>query len=254
MVIKKYNFTLRNFNTNITDIILKWYGFNTIEEYEFETENPKFDFYIDTTTKHITHTQTTIYNNYDHEQYYYICAPLSYLTDETKKYFYNKYLFYNGYSSFDEYYIYFSYSLPCIFIKVLKKHYLENTNHTNLESKLEETPEIIEQHNQKIQKLQKLHMQTQENINIDPFNTSNNELFKIEPIIDFKNLYCKKSKNRLMVRAFNLEFDQNCRPDDYNKKTWNIFNTIIKYNKHQKAWVFPLLYKQKLIDEGVIFV
>ena len=34
MTIKKYNLTMRNFNQNIRDIILKSNGYNTIEEYQ----------------------------------------------------------------------------------------------------------------------------------------------------------------------------------------------------------------------------
>ena len=228
MSIKKYDLTLRNFNFNIINTLLKKSGYYSIEEYEFETENPKFDFYIDTKTNHVAYyINNTTQSNYG-ENYIIAYIPLSYLTDDSKEYFYNKYISKNGFNTFDEYFICYSYSMPCIFVNIPKK--------------LICIPNIqIQDHNQEF---------PIENVcskNVD-------ELFSIEPIIDFKNLYCKHFKNKLMVRAFNIELDRNTRPDDYKTKTWNIFNTIIKYNRHQKAWVFPIMYKQDLINNGVNFI
>jgi hypothetical protein len=263
MTIKKYNLTMRNFNQNIRDIILKSNGYNTIEEYEFETENPKFDLYIDIIKKHIMHIQTNVIDNINLECFNYMCIPLSYLNDDTKNYFYYKYFFFNGYSSFDEYFINYSYSLPCIFVKIPKKNTFNNefNNEMNTVSHPVQYPnnEKTEPTSLQSQQLVKENtIQNQELIDIQPIDTKNkifdDELFSIEPIIDFKNLYCKRSRNKLMVRAFNLELDHNIRPNDYRRNTWNIFNTTIKYSKHQKAWVFPIMYRKELLNSGVLFV
>ena len=234
MVIKKYNLTLRNFNYNIINTLLKKNGYYSIEQYEFETENPKFDFFIDTKTNHVSYVRNNVEQSVCNENYIITYIPLSYLTDDCKEYFFNKYLSKNGFDSFDQYFICYSYSMPCILVNIPKK--LNSITQTQVQVQVQALQESAIEN-----------VDCSSELNVD-------ELFSIEPIIDFKNLYCKYFKNKLMVRAFSIELDRNTRPNDYKTKTWNIFNTIIKYNRHQKAWVFPIMYKQELLNNGVNFI
>ena len=240
MVIKKYNLTLRNFNVNISKLVLKAFSYNSIEEYEFETNNPNFSLYIDTNTNHVTHYLDNVSQNKDIQNNRIIYVPISYLTDETKEYLYSKYIVKHGFYSFDEYFLCYSYSMPCILLNI-PIYFINNTQtHQQQEFPIPSpipspipNPITIEQ----------------------TFGScDNDELFEIEPIIDFKNLYCKRKNKKLMIRPYNIELDYNTRPNDYKKKIWNVFNTQIKYNKYNKAWIFPLIYKKRLLDNGVIFI
>jgi hypothetical protein len=228
MVIKKYNLTLRNFNYNIINTLLKKNGYYSIEQYEFETENPQFDFFIDTKTNHVSYVRNNVEQSVCNENYIITYIPLSYLTDDSKEYFYNKYISKNGFNSFDEYFICYSYSMPCIFVYIPKRLISIPQAQVLVPAQVNQECEI--------ENVCPINVNYRSELNVD-------ELFSIEPIIDFKNLYCKYFKNKLMVRAFNIELDRNTRPNDYKTKTWIIFNTIIKYNRHQKAWVFPMMYK-----------
>jgi len=220
MIQKKYYLTLRNFNLDIINIILKVNGYYNIEEYELETNNNiKFELLIDTETNHIIHKNTDL--NIREPSITSIYVPLSYLTNETKHYLYTKYMVKMGFISFDEYFIYFNNSLPNILITtpILPRIQLQNQNSMVNENSM--------------------------------VNQNNDELFEIEPLIDFSNLYGKIVKNKLLIRAYNLEFDRKSRPNHYIKKTWNIFETIIKYNRREKAWIFPLEFRDKLVNFGV---
>jgi hypothetical protein len=253
MVIKKYSLTLRNFNSSITHIILKYSGYNSIEEYEFETKNPNFEFFIDTVTKHVTCLDCHHNYNLDYENYTYMNVPLSYLTNETKQYFFYKYIVMNGFLSFDEYFIYYNYSMPYVFVNIPKKQFLQTqlqqqSQQTLFQQQTQET--LFQQQTQETTQQNEFHAEN--NNYIDTF--TNDDIFEIEPIIDFKNLYCKRTNKKLMVRPFNFELDYSIRPNDYKKKIWNIFNNEIKYNKYHKAWVFPLIYKKQLLENGVIFI
>ena len=214
MIQQKYNLTLRNFNPDIINIVLKSNGFYNIEEYELETNNNiKFGLLIDTESNHIIHENTDL--NIRDPNITSMYVPLSYLTTETKHYLYTKYMVKMGFISFDEYFIHFNNSLPNILITIPILSRIES---------LKENSTLKE---------------------------NNDELFEIEPFIDFSNLYGKIVKNKLLIRAYNLEFDRKSRPNHYIKKTWNIFDTLIKYNRREKAWIFPLELKDKLVNYGV---
>jgi hypothetical protein len=239
MVIKKYNLTLRNFNANIINTLLKKSGYYSIEQYEFETDYDKFDFFIDSNTNHVSFVRNNVEESNYGENYITSYIPLSYLTDDCKEYFFNKYISKNGFDSFDQYFICYSYTMPCILVNIPKK--------LNSEPQVQAQAQTQTLQESEIENLCSKNVDCSSELNVD-------KLFSIEPIIDFKNLYCKYFKNKLMVRAFNIELDRNTRPNDYKTKTWNIFNTIIKYNRHQKAWVFPMMYKQELLNNGVNFI
>lgn len=256
MSIKKYDLTLRNFNDIIIKLILKKCAFNNIEEYEFETLNPNFDLFINILTNHVNYSQ----NNYNltniKDKYFFFYVPLSYLTDETKEYFFKKYFIKNGYSNFDEYFLNFSYYLPCINISIQKKNIYESNTHAQYN--------YSENINNELNK-NTLNYNNSENINNDinkntlNYNNSlfyfeNNEIKKMpSQSINYKNLYCVIKKKKLFVRAYNQELDYSTRPNDYLNNTWNIFDRIIKYNKNLKAWIFPYIYIKQLIGLGVIF-
>ena len=247
MVIKKYNLTLRNFSYNITNIVLKSCVYNSIEEYEFETNNPNFNLYIDSCTNHFIHSQDIIENIYNQNDLY-LYVPISYLSDETKHYLFNKHICKHGYNSFDEYFLCYSNTMPCIILNI-PKYFIDNTQ-TQIQTPAQTEIASISKNTHNVQI--KCVNNTETSFEPTQFNTDN--LFIIEPIIDFKNLYCKNSKNKLVVRAFNIELDKSIRPHDYINKTWNIFNTVIKYNKHQKGWIFPMMYKKDLLTNGVLFI
>ena len=172
MVIKKYNLTLRNFNSNIINTLLNKNGYFSIEQYEFETENPKFDFFIDTKTNHISYARNNVEQSNYSENYIITYIPLSYLTDDCKEYFFNKYLSKNGFDSFDQYFICYSYSMPCISVNIPKK----------LNSITQPPVQALQE--SEIENVCSKNVSCSSELNVD-------ELFSIEPIIDFKNLYCK---------------------------------------------------------------
>lgn len=256
MTNKKYDLSLRNFNDNIINIILKKSLYTNIEEYEFETDNPKFNFFINTTTNHVYYAQNNINFNNHNDKYLFFFVPISYLTNETKEYFFKKYFIKNGYSNFDEYFITYSYTMPCIYIYILKKQYLENKHDNESNTTINsdnKVSSIVNDNN-----LFDNYIDNQKICNLDNnlvFDNENNEMRnEPQPSINYKNFYCQIVKKKLLVRAYNLELDYSIRQNDYLYNTWNIFNTTIKYNKHFKAWVFPLVYKKRLMDLGVIFV
>ena len=221
MIQQKYYLTLRNFNLDIINIVLKANGYYNIEEYELETNNNiKFGLLVDTESNHIIHENTDV--NIRDANITSMHVPLSYLTTETKHYLFTKYMIKMGFISFDEYFIYFNNSLPNILIT---------------------TPIFT--------KIQSNNQNGKHNIKNNTQNQINDELFEIEPLIDFSNLYGKIIKNKLLIRAYNLELDRKSRSNHYIKKTWNIFDTIIKYNRREKAWIFPIEFRDRLINYGV---
>ena len=221
MIQQKYYLTLRNFNLDIINIVLKANGYYNIEEYELETNNNiKFGLLVDIESNHIIHENTDA--NIRDANIKSMHVPLSYLTTETKHYLYTKYMIKMGFISFDEYFIYFNNSLPNILISIPIFNRIQSHNKNST-------------HNQKN----------------NTHNQIYDELFEIEPLIDFSNLYGKIIKNKLLIRAYNLELDRKSRSNHYIKKTWNIFDTVIKYNRREKAWIFPLELKDKLVNYGV---
>lgn len=219
MGLDKYNIRLRHFNKSIVDILLLRNGYRTIEEYEFESDYNAILYYHRTHNRFICEKPNNIKDNLFE-------IPFVYLNDETKKYFFDKYLFSYGFLSFDEYCIYNPNLIPyiCIYISSKNTQYYKADTCPQYKNKVESLNEYYD------------------------------NLFIIDPIINFSNLFCKTLKNKLLVKPYNINDDMKDRPHHYKTKVWNIFNMDIPFNSKLKGWIFPLRFKGDLEKNGVIFI